>query len=141
MPEENRYCTNAWLYYGDAFESFLVEKGLVCHSRSEPDPESFGNRTVEFGNGNISIRKVLDRSNWSVQVGDVSTEPRKYYHVHLLALLLQGSGPDPMSFPEQTDFIKAHWTEIAALVDPARRSETHARLKRMKQDRLGEGFL
>jgi hypothetical protein len=118
-------------------EAFLERNGLVCQRREGPDPNSFGNRVVQYGNSDIGVRLVLDRGIWSVAVADLVGRRGDWYDAAILRDLLFGASGKALSLPDRIQLIKENWLEIVARFRSDRRDKTHGELAALREPKRG----
>jgi hypothetical protein len=53
-------------------DAFIEQFEAAGFERAEtgPDRENFGNRVIDLDDGDLHVRLVLDRSLWTIEVGD-----------------------------------------------------------------------
>lgn len=114
--------------------SFLEKQGLALRRKQGPDRQSFGNIYMEYGNGDVIVRVVLDRSCWELDVADIA-QPTNWYSPDILRTFVLGAGSDSLLLSEQVEIIERVWREIIDAFSPLRREATHARLAELEIER------
>jgi hypothetical protein len=126
------------------FEQFLKGKGLAMEGRLGPEGQPFGNWIIQYGNADLRVSMVLDRSQRSVTIADKNT-PLSHaifpaspvdYHVPSIRESLFGIPASPMAFEDQKEFVRAHWDAIVAMFSSESRQATHERLALQGRERL-----
>jgi hypothetical protein len=140
MNTNSAYQNGSWIYKGDAFESFLEEKGLACKLRRGPEGEPFGNKIVEYADANIGVQVTSDRGTSSVSIADMTTQSTHWYHVPLIRDLLLGIGEHVLSLSEQIGIVTANWQAIVACFGSEQREDTHRRLSHLEWERAKRLF-
>jgi len=129
MDPNSKYSDGSWYYSGDAFEAFLIGKGLKLRTRNDPAHAPFGNYYVEYFNADIRIHIVSDRGHWSVGITDVfGAAIGHWYGVCAIRQLLMPGSSDHISFIESKEFVMANWQAIADHFSPHRCEETTRKL-------------
>ena len=68
---------------------------------SPPDRENFGNQVIDFTKGRLRVRLVLDRSTWTIEVGD--------YDPDVWRAALEGVDPnEPSPLDAQAEWVRAN---------------------------------
>jgi hypothetical protein len=119
------------------FNCFLRESGLLLQQRQGPDPRSFGNQSIEYGNELIGVRIEVERSKYNIRVADCTTRPGDWYPIYLIRDLLLGPGRD-MPFPVQINFVMANWKVILHGFDRAHRDSTGLQLRKLRREEAKE---
>jgi len=97
---------------------------------SPPDRENFGNRVVDFTEGRLRVRLVLDRSTWTIEVGE--------YDPDLWRAALEGTDPtDPSPLDAQAEWVRANLDELRRA---ARDRRTRRRLDEIATARAQHWF-
>jgi hypothetical protein len=58
------------------FVNVLEMRGMARQRCEGPDPVFFGNRMLQYGNRNLGVRLILDRSIWTIDVADIAGAKR-----------------------------------------------------------------
>ena len=120
------------------FEAFLAQQGLVRTKREESG--GFDNKVVEYADGRLAVRVVCEKSVWFVEVSDTDGQPGEWYDAAIVRDLLGGSGPDVLSLQDQIAIVRDNWRTIARRFGPSDRAESHARVDRLRKQRVRRLF-
>ena len=95
-----------------------------------PDRENFGNQVIDFTKGRLRVRLVLDRSTWTIEVGD--------YDPDVWRAALEGVDPrEPSPLDAQAEWVRAN---LDTLRRAARDRSTRRRLDEIATARAQHWF-
>lgn len=111
------------------FAQFLIDRGFTFIA--EAKTAAFGDSDSEFHGARCSFRIVSDRGQCFVDAAPAGKS--EWFDVALLAQVLNGRGPDIMSFVEQAEFVCGELSGIESLLSSA---DGLSRLLKARSDRV-----
>ncbi len=115
--------------------SFLEQQGLVLYRQKRPDRKWLG-VYMEYGNGNIKVRIVLERPFWLIAVADDVPRPDSWYDVALLRDFALSKGPDVLPLSEQIKIFKLIWRPLQEAFSSSKKQSTLARFDQLNMERM-----
>ena len=82
-----------------------LEAEGFARRETPPDRENFGNRVIDFTEGRLRVRLVLDRSVWTIELGDRDADVWR-------AALDGTDATEPIPVDEQAEWVRANLDRI-----------------------------
>jgi len=91
---------------------------------------------MEYGNGNIKVRIVLERPFWLIAVADDVLRPDSWYDVALLRDFALSKGPDVLPLSAQVKIFKLIWRPLLEAFSSSKKQSTLTQLDQLNMERM-----